>query len=61
MAMIMGTGFPAFRGGVLRYADSLGIAEVVKRLQGLETKCGERFVISKLLLEMADKNQKFYA
>jgi len=61
MAMIMGTGFPAFRGGVLRYADSLGIAEVVKRLQGLENKCGERFVISKLLLEMADKNQKFYA
>ncbi len=61
MAMIMGTGFPAFRGGVLRYADSLGIAEVVKRLQGLETKCGERFVISKLLLEMAEKNQKFYA
>ena len=61
MAMIMGTGVPAFRGGVLRYADSLGIAEVVKRLEALQDKCGERFEVSELLLEMANKNQKFYA
>src|SRR5262249_17848879 len=25
LAMIMGTGFPPFRGGLLRYADSLGL------------------------------------
>ncbi|MBU6339716.1 MAG: enoyl-CoA hydratase/isomerase family protein [Rickettsiales bacterium] len=61
MAMIMGTGFPAFRGGVLRYADSYGIKEVVVRLREFEKKCGIRFEVSKLLVEMADKNQKFYS
>jgi 3-hydroxyacyl-CoA dehydrogenase/enoyl-CoA hydratase/3-hydroxybutyryl-CoA epimerase len=60
MAMIMGTGFPAFRGGVLRYADSYGIQRVVSRLQEFNKKHGKRFEVSKLLLEMAQKNQKFY-
>lgn len=60
MAMIMGTGFPAFRGGVLRYADSLGIDKVVARLQEFNKKHGARFEVSKLLLEMAQKGQKFY-
>ncbi len=60
MAMIMGTGFPAFRGGVLRYADSRGIAEVVNKLQELNQKHGKRFEVSNLLLEMAKNNQKFY-
>src|SRR5262249_28789218 len=32
LAMIYGTGFPAFRGGVLRYADSLGSRVVVEKL-----------------------------
>lgn len=61
MAMIMGTGFPAFRGGVLRYADAYGIKEVVARLQEFREKCGIRFEVSKLLIEMADKNQRFYS
>ena len=61
MAMIMGAGFPAFRGGVLSYADSLGIQTVVSKLQELNKKYGERFEVSKLLLEMAKNNQKFIA
>ena len=60
MAMVMGTGFPAFRGGLLRYADSLGIPEVVKRLAALEALFGERFEASKLLVKMAEKEQTFY-
>ncbi|MEZ5966374.1 MAG: 3-hydroxyacyl-CoA dehydrogenase NAD-binding domain-containing protein [Planctomycetota bacterium] len=35
LAMVFGTGFAPFRGGPLRYADTLGVAEVVRRLQGL--------------------------
>lgn len=61
MAMIMGTGFPAFRGGVLRYADHCGIRLVVSKLQDLEKRYGKRFAPSKLLVEMAAKNQKFYS
>jgi len=59
MAMIMGAGFPAFSGGVLRYADNRGIDEVVKRLQEF-SKHGSRFEVSKLLLEMAQSGKKFY-
>ncbi len=60
VAMIMGTGFPAFRGGVLRYADSCGISEIVRKLQNFNQQYGKRFEVSKLLLEMSDKEKKFY-
>jgi len=60
MAMVMGTGFPAFRGGLLRYADSLGIQKIVQRLSSLEKRFGERFEASKLLVKMAEKEQTFY-
>ncbi len=32
LAMVLGTGFPPFRGGLLRYADSAGIGAIVERL-----------------------------
>ena len=60
MAMIMGAGFPPFRGGVLRYADKLGLQNIVKKLQNFEIKYGERFAVSNLLISMAQNNQKFY-
>ena len=60
MAMIMGTGFPAFRGGLLRYADNEGLANIVARLNILEEKFGERFSPTKSLVEMAKKDEKFY-
>lgn len=60
MAMIMGAGFPAFRGGLLRYADARGIKDVVSKLEDLNKKFGERFKVSELLLEMSKQNKKFY-
>jgi len=32
LAMVLGTGFPPFRGGLLRYADTAGIGAIVERL-----------------------------
>jgi 3-hydroxyacyl-CoA dehydrogenase/enoyl-CoA hydratase/3-hydroxybutyryl-CoA epimerase len=61
IAMIMGTGFPAFRGGLLKYVDQRGIKEIVARLHMFEAKYGKRFTPSKLLVEMADKGKKFYS
>ncbi|MBU6139957.1 MAG: enoyl-CoA hydratase/isomerase family protein [Proteobacteria bacterium] len=61
MAMIMGCGFPAFRGGVLKYADSYGIDRVVSKLQEFSKKHGKRFEVSNLLIQMAQKRQKFYS
>jgi 3-hydroxyacyl-CoA dehydrogenase/enoyl-CoA hydratase/3-hydroxybutyryl-CoA epimerase len=60
LAMIFGIGFPAFRGGLLRYADSVGITKVVETLQQLEKIYGNRFAVSDLLLSMAKNNTKFY-
>lgn len=61
MAMIMGAGFPAFRGGILRYADSRGIKEIVEKLGDLNKKLGERFSVSELLIKMAKDETKFYS
>jgi len=32
LAMILGTGFPPFRGGLLRHADVVGAGTIVERL-----------------------------
>lgn len=38
VGMIFGAGFPAFRGGLLRYADTIGIAPIIDGLNGLQQK-----------------------
>ena len=43
LAMIYGTGFPPYRGGILRYADAWGIKNVYDRLLRLEKEYGEKF------------------
>lgn len=60
MAMIMGAGFPPFRGGVMKYADQLGIKNVVAKLQQLE-QMNSRFKPSDLLVKMAANDEKFYS
>jgi 3-hydroxyacyl-CoA dehydrogenase/enoyl-CoA hydratase/3-hydroxybutyryl-CoA epimerase len=59
LGMIMGTGFPPFRGGLLRYADSLGIGQVVERLSHHARTYGARFEPCSVLLEMNDRGQNF--
>ncbi len=61
MAMVMGTGFPAFRGGLLRYADAQGLKNVAERLTFLSKHYGQRFEPCALLVEMAEQNLMFYA
>ncbi len=61
LCMIMGTGFPPFRGGLLRYADEVGISNIVSTLKRFETQYGARFKPSKLLEQMAQQNKKFYS
>jgi 3-hydroxyacyl-CoA dehydrogenase / enoyl-CoA hydratase / 3-hydroxybutyryl-CoA epimerase len=60
MAMVMGTGFPAFRGGLMRYADELGADKIVKSLNELQVVHGDRFTPSQLLLDMQKDNTTFY-
>ena len=59
-AMIMGTGWAPFRGGPLRYADSLGAAEVVRQLSTLAEQSGPQFAPCKLLTELAGNGRRFH-
>jgi 3-hydroxyacyl-CoA dehydrogenase/enoyl-CoA hydratase/3-hydroxybutyryl-CoA epimerase len=60
MAMIMGTGFPPFRGGLLRYADELGAEHIVDRLRSLADQYGDRFAPCERLQSMTSNNARFY-
>ncbi|MBH38183.1 hypothetical protein CL658_04035 [bacterium] len=53
LAMIMGTGFPPFRGGLCCYADSLGIDYIVERLEYFSRLFGSRFEPCELLVKLA--------
>jgi 3-hydroxyacyl-CoA dehydrogenase len=60
LAMIYGTGFPPYRGGILRYADAWGIGNVYQHLLKLEKEYGVRFKPSNLLKKMAEQGKTFY-
>jgi 3-hydroxyacyl-CoA dehydrogenase / enoyl-CoA hydratase / 3-hydroxybutyryl-CoA epimerase len=60
MAMILGTGFPPFRGGLLKYADSRGIKDIVNRLRQLASVYGDRFKPADLLIQYAQDGTLFY-
>lgn len=59
MGMILGTGFPAFRGGPLRWCDNESARSVVERVKAYE-KLGRRFSIPPMLQEMAASGGTFY-
>jgi 3-hydroxyacyl-CoA dehydrogenase / enoyl-CoA hydratase / 3-hydroxybutyryl-CoA epimerase len=54
LAMILGTGFPPFRGGLMRYADVVGLSRVIDRLGALASSEGARFAPARLLIEKRD-------
>jgi len=60
LAMIMGTGFPPFRGGLLRFADSLGAGAVSAHLEDLAARVGPRFEPAPIIRELAAKQRGFY-
>ncbi|MBT8367852.1 MAG: hypothetical protein KJP23_24425, partial [Deltaproteobacteria bacterium] len=60
LAMIYGTGFPPFRGGILRYADKWGLKSVCEKLVALEKQYGRRFAPANLIKEMAKAGKTFY-
>jgi 3-hydroxyacyl-CoA dehydrogenase/enoyl-CoA hydratase/3-hydroxybutyryl-CoA epimerase len=57
---IFGLGFPPFRGGPFRFADALGIGQVVDRLHSLETEHGRRFAPAPVLVDLARRGARFH-
>ena len=59
LALILGTGFPPFRGGLCFWADQLGADHIVERLAQY-TSVGERFQPTSILRDAADKGRRLY-
>jgi 3-hydroxyacyl-CoA dehydrogenase/enoyl-CoA hydratase/3-hydroxybutyryl-CoA epimerase len=57
--MILGTGFPAWRGGPLRFAESFGIKKLVEEMEKL-ARTNEKYVPCALLRKHAQNGTKFY-
>lgn len=60
MGLILGIGFPPFRGGALKYADTLGLKTVVEKADRYKD-LGKLYEPTETMREMAAKGQTYYA
>src|SRR5207248_6267272 len=56
---IFGYGFPAYRGGPMFYADTVGLREVYGRIVGFEAQHGELWKPAPLLKRLAEDGKTF--
>jgi 3-hydroxyacyl-CoA dehydrogenase len=60
LAFVMGIGFPAFRGGPLKWLDEFGIKRMVTILEKLAAERGPVYSPPVLLKTMAENGESFY-
>ena len=58
-AMISGTGFPAYKGGLLSYANEIGLKNILDSLRQYQKEYGERFTPSNLLIKLVEQYEDF--
>ena len=58
-AMITGTGFPAYKGGLLSYANDIGLKNILESLRTFEKEYGNRFTPSNLLIKLVEEYEDF--
>ena len=58
-AMITGTGFPAYKGGLLSYANDIGLKNILEYLRTFEKEYGSRFTPSNLLIKLVEEYEDF--
>jgi 3-hydroxyacyl-CoA dehydrogenase/enoyl-CoA hydratase/3-hydroxybutyryl-CoA epimerase/enoyl-CoA isomerase len=59
LGLLLGIGFPAWRGGLLRWADSVGLKTIVEKMQHYES-VGKQFQAPARLRQLAEQGQHFY-
>ena len=59
MGLILGIGFPPFRGGILRWADAEGAGKILERLAPYQA-LGKRFEPTESLKKLAETGGTFY-
>lgn len=60
LGMVMGTGFPPFRGGLLKYADDRGLGDVLGAITTLHESHGDRYRPCALLTELGQAGETFH-
>lgn len=61
LGLIFGIGFPPFRGGLLRYADSEGLERIVGAIDKFASEVDkDRYELSSYLKNLAENKQTFY-
>jgi len=61
LALIFGIGFPPFRGGLLKYADSEGLSKIVDAMDAFADSVNpDRYKTSDYLKKMVKEGRKFY-
>lgn len=60
IGMIFGTGFAPFRGGLLKYADSEGLNEIIDTLANFEKDFGSRFKPADHFIKINTDQGRFY-
>lgn len=58
---ILAFGFAPYTGGALSYIDGMGADAFLRKAKALQKKYGRQFKPPKLLLDMAEKGETFYA
>jgi 3-hydroxyacyl-CoA dehydrogenase / enoyl-CoA hydratase / 3-hydroxybutyryl-CoA epimerase len=58
-AMITGTGFPPYKGGLLSYANEIGLKNILESLRKFEKEYGSRFTPSNLLIKLVEEYEDF--
>lgn len=61
LGVVLGLGFPAFRQGILPWADEFGIRNCYEQIEAYHQQHGLRWKPTMLLEEMAAKGLRFYA
>jgi 3-hydroxyacyl-CoA dehydrogenase/enoyl-CoA hydratase/3-hydroxybutyryl-CoA epimerase/3-hydroxyacyl-CoA dehydrogenase/enoyl-CoA hydratase/3-hydroxybutyryl-CoA epimerase/enoyl-CoA isomerase len=59
MGLILGLGFPPFRGGLLRWADTVGLDKILQKLAKYEA-LGARFQPTEMMRKLAATGKGFY-
>jgi 3-hydroxyacyl-CoA dehydrogenase/enoyl-CoA hydratase/3-hydroxybutyryl-CoA epimerase/3-hydroxyacyl-CoA dehydrogenase/enoyl-CoA hydratase/3-hydroxybutyryl-CoA epimerase/enoyl-CoA isomerase len=59
LGLILGIGFPPFRGGLFFWADEIGAAKIVEKLKAY-APLGKRYEVTPMLSKVAQSGSRFY-
>jgi 3-hydroxyacyl-CoA dehydrogenase/enoyl-CoA hydratase/3-hydroxybutyryl-CoA epimerase/enoyl-CoA isomerase len=59
MGLLLGLGFPPFRAGALKFADSIGLAELKKKSEAYQ-RLGKLYEFTPFMNELAKNNKTYY-